>query len=91
MLNPMTLAPSAGILSVPVQFHRNMPLSSLESPSRVLHSRRAASGSTVDYVYCCMSSIEIVDTPSIKYLSYSEVNLAISLGPITLLKPAIKA
>jgi hypothetical protein len=51
MLSSMILAPSAGILSVPVQFHRNIPLSSLESPSSVLHSSWAVSGSTFEYVY----------------------------------------
>jgi hypothetical protein len=91
MLIPMVLAPSAGILSTPVQFHRNIPLSSLESPSSVLHSSWAVSGSTVDLVCFWRSSIDMVDTPSIRRFSYLEVNLAISLGLITLLKPAIKA
>jgi hypothetical protein len=41
MRSPMTLAPSAAILSEPVQICKNTPLSLAERPSRVLQRREA--------------------------------------------------
>jgi hypothetical protein len=87
----MSLAPSAAILSTPVQFHKNIALSSFESYSRVFHSNYEVIESRLDLVCCFRSSMFIILSPSISILSYFAVNLDISFGLMTLLKPDISA
>lgn len=92
MFKFIIFAPSIGILSTPIQFHRKEPRSLFDNFSSAFQSNSTVFSSTSLFlVYFLMSDMSITLVPSTNYLNYWELKRDSIFGLTILLNPDINA